>query len=656
MRLRTASALALVIVSLLTAGATVAIGVLTSADIIAEATRARLDNLRMSFQQMVGDEVARAETLATAIAADPSAIAAFAARDRAALSQRFLPVFQTIKTAHGVVQFQFHTAPATSFLRLHKPEKFGDDLSAIRKTVLTANQRHTTVSGAEFGVEGLGIRSVVPVRDGDRALGTVEIGLSFGAPLLERFAGAQHAPTALYIDGKSGLERYAATLPGDAAPDALAMAEVKRTGQATILPRVDLTGRPYSVLLFPATDYGGATFGVVAIYADIASLAALARHADLLSLAALVFALAVAGFAVLSVDRFVARPILALSDAMRRLAVGEHGAAFSARTRISELGAMASAVVVFRDTAMERIRLEQQQRAEAEATDRRHTEAHRATEDFAHTMDHIVEVLNGRTSEMSDSAALLTGLAEKASARAAASDAASAETTTSVAALRQSHQELEASIGAIGQQIAQATEIVGRAADCAHQSASEIERLAEAGTAIGKVAGLIEAIAAQTNLLALNATIEAARAGEAGRGFAVVAAEVKDLAGQTAKATAEIGAQIAGIQASTGRAVEGIHEINRISGEIDRVTNSIAGAIAQQTVATRAINETIRTTAHAADALAAGIAEVADVANETLGTARTVSDATGALVEQAAELRRAYEAFVLVVDRPQRVV
>ena len=66
---------------------------------------------------------------------------------------------------------------------------------------------------------------------------------------------------------------------------------------------------------------------------------------------------------------------------------------------------------------------------------------------------------------------------------------------------------------------------------------------------------LINSIASQTNLLALNATIEAARAGEAGKGFAVVASEVKALANQTAKATEDIAAQVANIQAATGEAV-----------------------------------------------------------------------------------------------------
>ena len=94
-----------------------------------------------------------------------------------------------------------------------------------------------------------------------------------------------------------------------------------------------------------------------------------------------------------------------------------------------------------------------------------------------------------------------------------------------------------------------ASEAVGQA----YQTNARVVELSNAAARIGDVVELITTIAAQTNLLALNATIEAARAGEAGRGFAVVAAEVKTLANQTAKATDEIGEQIAGIQTATDR-------------------------------------------------------------------------------------------------------
>ncbi len=109
-----------------------------------------------------------------------------------------------------------------------------------------------------------------------------------------------------------------------------------------------------------------------------------------------------------------------------------------------------------------------------------------------------------------------------------------------------------------------------------------VQDLSQAAAKVGDVVALISSIASQTNLLALNATIEAARAGEAGRGFAVVAAEVKQLAGQTAKATEEITGQIGRIQASTGQAAAAIDGIGRRIREIDGVASSIAAAVEEQ--------------------------------------------------------------------------
>ena len=95
---------------------------------------------------------------------------------------------------------------------------------------------------------------------------------------------------------------------------------------------------------------------------------------------------------------------------------------------------------------------------------------------------------------------------------------------------------------------------------------------------ISDIIGLIDSIASQTNLLALNATIEAARAGEAGRGFAVVASEVKQLATQTAKATADIASRISGIQVSTEHSAGSIREIGDIIARLTTIAVTISEA------------------------------------------------------------------------------
>jgi len=115
-----------------------------------------------------------------------------------------------------------------------------------------------------------------------------------------------------------------------------------------------------------------------------------------------------------------------------------------------------------------------------------------------------------------------------------------------------------------------------------------------AAARIGDVVHLISDIAGQTNLPALNTTIEAARAGEAGRGFAVVAGEVKALAVQTARATVEIGTQIATMCTSTDEAVSALTAIGGIIGRIGEVTTAISVAVEQQTVTTSFIGSSVQ--------------------------------------------------------------
>ena len=110
---------------------------------------------------------------------------------------------------------------------------------------------------------------------------------------------------------------------------------------------------------------------------------------------------------------------------------------------------------------------------------------------------------------------------------------------------------MTSSVNEISRQVQESSAIAGEAVQQAQQTDARINELSQAAGRIGDVVKLITAIAEQTNLLALNATIEAARAGEAGRGFAVVASRGQALASQTAKATEEIGTQIAGMQTAT---------------------------------------------------------------------------------------------------------
>ena len=164
--------------------------------------------------------------------------------------------------------------------------------------------------------------------------------------------------------------------------------------------------------------------------------------------------------------------------------------------------------------------------------------------------------------------------------------------------------------------------------------------LSETTGRIGEVVKLIAGIAGQTNLLALNATIEAARAGEHGKGFAVVASEVKALASQTAKATEEISAQIAAMQAETTRAVGAIKGIGGTIEEMNGLAAQVAAVAEQQSAATREIGRAFAEAAAGtrdASHHASGLAEV---------EARTGAAASGELAQQAEGLHGRVHTFL----------
>ena len=204
-------AMALAGSAILAVAATTASNLWLSGRMIDMAAEQELSTLQEFLAGSINSEAERALSLAESLAGNGAVQEAFATGDRDRLARMLVPGFKGLSEHHGLRQLQFHIAPATSFLRVHKPEKFGDDLSSFRATVVEVNRTGKPVHGLENGVEGLGIRGVVPVMQGTRQTGSVEVGLTFGQSFFDRFKQSTGAEVAFYLKADKGFDVFAST-------------------------------------------------------------------------------------------------------------------------------------------------------------------------------------------------------------------------------------------------------------------------------------------------------------------------------------------------------------------------------------------------------------------------------------------------------------
>jgi methyl-accepting chemotaxis protein len=269
LRLWTKAVLAMGLLVFMVGGLLTASNLRIMEELIHKAEMNELEAHLKAISNRIATETRIAETMSALVANMPLAQEKFAAGDRAALSDQFLPGFKVLAKNYDVEQFQFHMPPATSFLRLHKPEKFGDDLSSFRNTVVVTNETKKPTRGLEGGVAGLGARGMVPVSRNGMHVGSVEFGMNFGQAFFDSFKALNKVEVSFDLLDGDIFKTHVSTLGKEPllSPETLH----KAMGGEPQLDHRDIQGVPHAVYAAAVDDYSGKPIGVVEIAMDESS-------------------------------------------------------------------------------------------------------------------------------------------------------------------------------------------------------------------------------------------------------------------------------------------------------------------------------------------------------------------------------------------------
>lgn len=575
--------------------------------------------------QKISEQMEVAKHSLLSIVHNPEVQRLFAEHDRNGLYQMMDASFSELKK-DGINQLQFHTPDSRSFLRVHQPDKYGDDLSAFRKTVVDANTDQKMIVGLEEGVGGYGFRVVAPVTYNEKHVGTAEVGSDFGSDFLKSIKNDIQGDYYIYSFSTETDSYLASTTTEDPyAVDPAILKKVQSSGKVT---HTYSENEKQTIMLIPFKDYHGEIKGyikgVISREATVAHMNSLRTNAILTGFISLILVMAVTYFIITPITRSIRK----VAESLDQVADGDLTIEKVNVSSKDEIGVLANALNSMIDrlrSTLQTVSNASEQVAAAseeltasaeqtsQASEQISVSAQMSAERTDQQLQSIIES-SGTLQEMSAGLQQISGNSQVMSSK-------TAEVSQAIQTGNQSVVDVVNEMNSIHRSVDQLSEVIAG--------------LGKQSKEIGNIVKLITDISQQTNLLALNAAIEAARAGEHGRGFAVVADEVRKLAEQSAASATQITELIGSIQTETEKAVGAMHEntskVNTGLTKTQLVKEAFQSIESSITAVTQVVDEvaaSVEQMAAGSDQIVNAIEEIKQSAEVNAGTSQENSAAS----------------------------
>ena len=503
-----------------------------------------------SIAQEIQDNLDYTEANVRTVVENPKVQELFANRDRTGLYEYLRPTYDSMKDQFP--QGHFHLPDSTSFLRLNKPEKYGDSLKDFRFTVNEANRSHKTVKGIEGGVSGFGFRVVMPVSYQGNHIGSFEFGKEMEKSFLENMKQSYNGDFTLYKLEDDAFTFISSTISEEEIPFPYPKhLEQLKNGESFFVTSED---KHHNYYFLPLKSYDDKTLGVLQFTEDRTEIVAREQKVfKNLWLVVILMLLILPTLAMILLTRAF-KPLHALVSDAEVIARGDFTKTFETN-RKDEIGMLSNSLNnissglknmfhVIGDMSSEVANTSSEISASSQELTAFNQEVHQNVID-------VSELASDQLSSLDEAKANVQYMADRIF-----------ELNESVKRINES---MESVINSTGEGTDASAKIEERILDLQETSEKtnfKIKKLSEGSIEIEEIINTIRGIAEETNMLALNASIEAARAGEAGRGLSVVASEVSKLAEQSKNSTNSIDALIRDIRENIDSVVSSTLENN----------------------------------------------------------------------------------------------